>query len=326
MTSHRLAATGLTVGYDAEPVIADLDLALPESGITMIVGANGCGKSTLLRALARLLPARDGAVLLDGEPIHRMRTKQVARVIGLLPQAPIAPEGITVAELVDRGRTPHREWFGRRHGRDDEVVAEAIALTHLEPFVDRPIDSLSGGQRQRAWIAMALAQEPDILLLDEPTTYLDLAHQVELLELLVDLQRRRGTQIVVVMHELNLATRYADHLIAMRHGRVIAQGPPAEVVTDRLIADVFGLAAIVVPDPVAGTPMVVPLGSPRPVESAPAASGGEPSPPAESAPADSAPDGSASVESAPTGPAPTGPAPTGPAPVRKATSTEENAA
>lgn len=263
MTSHLLEASGLTVGYDAEPVISDLDLVLPPAGITMIVGANGCGKSTLLRALARLMKAREGAVLLDGEPIHRMPTKRVARIVGLLPQAPVAPDGITVAELVDRGRTPHREWLGRRGRHDDEVVADALALTRMGEFADRPVDALSGGQRQRAWVSMALAQEPDILLLDEPTTYLDLAHQVELLELLVSLERRRGTQIVVVMHELNLATRYADHLIAMRDGAIAAQGSPREVVTEELISEVFGLDAVIVPDPVAGTPMIVPRGTAR---------------------------------------------------------------
>ena len=269
MTSHLLVADRLTVGYDAEPVISGLDLVLPEAGITMIVGANGCGKSTLLRTLARLLKARSGEVLLDGEPIRGMHTKQVARIIGLLPQAPIAPDGITVAELVDRGRTPHREWLGRRNLHDDEVVAASLRLTHMDAFADRPVDSLSGGQRQRAWVAMALAQEPDILLLDEPTTYLDLAHQVELLELLVRLQRERGTQIVIVMHELNLATRYADHLIAMRQGDVVAQGVPGDIVTSELISEVFGLASVIVPDPVAGTPMVVPLGTPHPIDQAP---------------------------------------------------------
>ncbi|WP_053388238.1 ABC transporter ATP-binding protein [Leucobacter japonicus] len=269
MTSHLLAAKDLTVGYDGDPVITGLDLALPESGITMIVGANGCGKSTLLRTLARLLKARSGAVLLDGEPIQRLHTKQVARIIGLLPQAPIAPDGITVSELVDRGRTPHREWLGRRNQHDDEVVAEALALTHMDAFADRSVDALSGGQRQRAWVAMALAQEPDILLLDEPTTYLDLAHQVELLELLVTLQRTRGTQIVVVMHELNLATRYADHLIAMRHGEILAEGAPNEIVNEQLIAEVFGLASVIVPDPIAGTPMVVPVGAPHPIDPEP---------------------------------------------------------
>lgn len=267
-TPHTLNAAGLVVGYDADPVIDGLDLDLPTTGITMIVGGNGCGKSTLLRTLARLLRPRSGAVLLDGAPIAKLSTKQVARVVGLLPQAPIAPDGITVAELVDRGRTPHREWLGRRGQRDDLVVADALELTGMSEFAERGVDELSGGQRQRAWVAMALAQEPDILLLDEPTTYLDLAHQVELLELLVRLSRERGTQVVVVMHELNLATRYADHLIAMSSGAVVAQGAPGDVVTVELVREVFGLETVICPDPVAGTPMIVPLGSITPPSTA----------------------------------------------------------
>jgi iron complex transport system ATP-binding protein len=257
--THTLEARNLTVGYDADPVIDGLDLALPASGITMIVGGNGCGKSTLLRTLARLLKPRTGSVLLDGSAIAQLPTKEVARIVGLLPQAPVAPDGISVADLVDRGRTPHRGWLGGRDRRDDEVVADALHVTGMAEFAERTIDELSGGQRQRAWVAMALAQEPDILLLDEPTTYLDLAHQVELLQLLVRLSRERGTQVVVVMHELNLATRYADHLIAMRDGRVVAEGAPSDVVTVELLRDVFDLEAVVVPDPIAGTPMIVPV-------------------------------------------------------------------
>ncbi|SDL71183.1 ABC transporter ATP-binding protein [Microbacterium azadirachtae] len=257
--THTLEARNLTVGYDADPVIDGLDLALPASGITMIVGGNGCGKSTLLRTLARLLKPRTGSVLLDGSAIAQLPTKEVARIVGLLPQAPAAPDGISVADLVDRGRTPHRGWLGGRDRRDDEVVADALHVTGMAEFAERTIDELSGGQRQRAWVAMALAQEPDILLLDEPTTYLDLAHQVELLQLLVRLSRERGTQVVVVMHELNLATRYADHLIAMRDGRVVAEGAPGDVVTVELLRDVFDLEAVVVPDPIAGTPMIVPV-------------------------------------------------------------------
>lgn len=258
---HTLQTRGLVVGYDADPVIDGLDLELPTSGITMIVGGNGCGKSTLLRSLARLLKPRGGTVLLDGDPIARLGTKQVARMVGLLPQAPVAPDGITVAELVDRGRTPHREWFGRRGQRDDEVVADALELTGMAEFADRGVDELSGGQRQRAWVAMALAQEPDILLLDEPTTYLDLAHQVDLLELLITLARERGTQVVVVIHELNLATRYADHLIAMSKGAVVAQGRPDDIVTVDLVREVFGLETVICADPVVGAPMIVPLGA-----------------------------------------------------------------
>ncbi|WP_213451262.1 ABC transporter ATP-binding protein [Rhizomonospora bruguierae] len=257
-TAHTLTTQGLTVGYGGEPVIRDLDLELPTRGITMLVGANGCGKSTLLRTLARLQRPQAGTVLLDGRPIDRRAPREVARIIGLLPQAPIAPDGITVGELADRGRTPHRGWFGRRSTRDDEVVADALLVTGMTEFVDRPVDELSGGQRQRAWVAMALAQEPDILLLDEPTTYLDLAHQVELLELLVRLTLDRGTQVVVVIHELNLATRYADHLIAMKSGRIVAQGRPGDIVTPELVRAVFGLNAVVIPDPISNGPLIVP--------------------------------------------------------------------
>jgi iron complex transport system ATP-binding protein len=258
---HSLRAAGLTVGYTDDPVIEGLTVDLPSSGITMIVGGNGCGKSTLLRALARLLPPRAGAVLLDGKPIDELPTKQVARILGLLPQAPVAPDGITVAELVDRGRTPHRAWFGRRGQKDDDAVAEALTLTSMTDLADRPVDEMSGGQRQRAWIAMALAQETDLLLLDEPTTHLDLAHQVELLELLTELVRRRGTQIVVVMHELNLAARYGDYLIAMRGGAVVMHGAPGEVMTAEAIEEIFDLPCVIVPDPIVGTPMVVPRGA-----------------------------------------------------------------
>ena len=258
-SAHRLQAVDLTVGYDGAPVIDGLSLDLPTGGVTMIVGGNGCGKSTLLRTLARLLRPRGGTVLLDGEPIAKLPTKEVARIVGLLPQSPIAPDGITVADLVDRGRTPHRSWLHGRDRRDDEVVADALAVTGMAELADRPIDELSGGQRQRAWVAMALAQEPDVLLLDEPTTYLDLAHQVELLYLLVRLSRERGTQVVVVMHELNLATRYADHLVAMRDGRIVADGAPNDVVTVELLREVFDLEAVVMPDPVAGTPLIVPV-------------------------------------------------------------------
>ena len=259
MSSHTLEAKALTVGYDGDPVIDGLDLTLPGSGITMIVGGNGCGKSTLLRTLARLLKPRSGSVLLDGSAIAQLPTKEVARIVGLLPQAPVAPDGISVADLVDRGRTPHRGWLGGRDHRDDEVVTDALQVTGMTEFAERSIDELSGGQRQRAWVAMALAQEPDILLLDEPTTYLDLAHQVELLQLLVRLSRERGTQVVVVMHELNLATRYADHLVAMRDGRIVAEGAPGDVVTVELLRGVFDLEAVVIPDPIAGTPMIVPV-------------------------------------------------------------------
>ncbi len=256
----RLAASGLSLGYAERPVVHDLDLLIPDGRVTVIVGANACGKSTLLRGLARLLRPQSGAVLLDGEAIHRQPTRQVARVLGLLPQDPVAPEGVTVVDLVGRGRHPHHGAFRRWTGADEEAVAEALTLTDTLGLADRVVDELSGGQRQRVWIAMALAQGTDLLLLDEPTTYLDVAHQVEMLDLLAELNARRGTTIVMVLHDLNLAARYADHLVALRRGRVVAEGTPGEVVTEDVVREVFGLDNRVIDDPVSHTPLVVPVG------------------------------------------------------------------
>ncbi|MDU0327760.1 ABC transporter ATP-binding protein [Microbacterium sp. KSW2-21] len=261
MTANRtLSAEGLTLAYADRTIVDDLDLVLPAGRITAIVGANGCGKSTLLRALARLLPPKAGRVILDGKALHERPTKEVARILGLLPQSPIAPEGIAVADLVGRGRHPHQRALARWSARDYEVVAEALAATGISDLADRAVDELSGGQRQRVWIAMALAQETDILLLDEPTTFLDVAHQVDVLDLLTDLNRDRGTTTVMVLHDMNMAARYADHLVALRDGRVVAAGDPSAVMTSELIAEVFGLDALVVPDPVSGTPLVLPRG------------------------------------------------------------------
>ena len=260
MTGHDLRATGLTLGYDADDVVHDLDVAIPDGRITVIVGANACGKSTLLRGLARLLKPRRGSALLDGHSLHEMRSVDVARVLGLLPQTPVAPDGITVADLVGRGRYPHQGWFRQWSPDDDAAVAAALEATGTADLAARPLAELSGGQRQRVWIAMALAQQTDLLLLDEPTTYLDINHQVELLDLLTDLNRARGTTIVIVMHDLNLACRYADHVVVMKHGRIRAEGAPEDVVDADVVSDVFGLRCEVVPDPVCGTPMIVPRG------------------------------------------------------------------
>jgi len=259
-STHRLETQGLVLAYGDRPVVDDLSVAIPDGRITVIVGANGCGKSTLLRGMARLVSPVRGAVLLDGLSIHHTPSKEVARVLGLLPQAPVAPEGITVAELVGRGRYPHQGWFRHWGPADDEAVAHALAATGTTELADRRIEDMSGGQRQRVWIAMALAQETDLLLLDEPTTYLDLAHQIDVLDLLTDLNAERGTTIVLVMHDLNLACRYADHMIAMAGGAVAAQGRPADVVTRELVQLVFGLDSVVVEDPVSGTPTIVPIG------------------------------------------------------------------
>ncbi len=257
---HSLSAESLTLAYGDQTIVRGLDLQVPPGCITAVVGANGCGKSTLLRALARLISPKSGQVVLDGKALHTRPSKEIARTLGLLPQSPIAPEGIVVADLVGRGRHPHQKLLARFTEHDYRVVAQSLEATGVAEFADRSVDELSGGQRQRVWIAMALAQETDILLLDEPTTFLDVAHQIEVLDLLTDLNRERGTTIVMVLHDINLAARYADHLFAMRGGEVIAAGPPSEVVTGALIRDVFDLDALVVRDPVSGTPIVLPRG------------------------------------------------------------------
>ena len=256
--THDLRATDLTLGYADADIVSHLDVAVPPGRVTVIVGANGCGKSTLLRGLARLLKPRSGVVSLDGTSVHEQRSTDVARVIGLLPQSPVAPDGITVADLVGRGRYPHQGWFRRWSAEDDVAVADALEATGTADLAERRIQDLSGGQRQRVWVAMALAQDTDLLLLDEPTTFLDINHQVELLDLLTDLNRDHGKTVVMVLHDLNLAFRYADHVIAMKQGTIAVQGRPGEVVDATMVADVFGLACQVEIDPVSGTPMVVP--------------------------------------------------------------------
>jgi iron complex transport system ATP-binding protein len=256
--ASRLAARDLTLGYEDRTVVEGLDLDVPHGAVTVIVGPNACGKSTLLRALGRLLRPRGGAVLLDGTDLARIPTKRIARSVGLLPQTPVAPEAITVADLVARGRQPHQRWWQQWSPDDERAVTEAMRRTDVTELAERAVDELSGGQRQRVWIAMALAQETDLLLLDEPTTYLDIAHQVEVLDLVRQLNHDRGRTVVAVLHDLNQAARYADHLVAMRAGRIVAQGHPGEVVTEDLVREVFGLEAVVVPDPVTGSPLVVP--------------------------------------------------------------------
>lgn len=257
---HTFQTEHLSVGYNEKPVVKDLDISFFMGSITTIVGANACGKSTLLKALSRLLRPMSGHVLLDGEAIHSMTTKRLARKVGLLPQSPIAPEGISVADLVGRGRHPHQKAFSRWSQHDDEVVSEALRATNTLDLANRPVDELSGGQRQRVWIAMALAQETDILLLDEPTTYLDVTHQIEVLDLLTELNQARQTTIIMVLHDLNLAARYADTLIAMAQGSIIATGSPSEVLTEQMVKATFDLDSLVIPDPVTGRPLVIPMG------------------------------------------------------------------
>ncbi|MFI6141940.1 ABC transporter ATP-binding protein [Streptomyces griseus] len=259
-THHRLTAEGLTLGYGDRTVVDSLDLAVPPGRITVIVGANACGKSTLLRSMSRLLAPRAGRVVLDGKEVHRLPAKELARTLGLLPQSPVAPEGITVFDLVGRGRHPHQGIFSRWNEQDDAAVAAALEATHTEPLADRAVDELSGGQRQRVWIAMALAQQTDLLLLDEPTTFLDASHQIEVLDLLTDLNCSRGTTIVMVLHDLNLAARYADHLIALADGGLHASGTPAEVLTEETVRAVFDLDSRIIEDPVSGRPLMLPIG------------------------------------------------------------------
>ncbi|MER5301180.1 ABC transporter ATP-binding protein [Streptomyces lasiicapitis] len=255
----RLAAKGVTVGYGARTVIDDLDVTIPPGVITTIIGPNGCGKSTLLRTLTRLLRPTKGTVVLDGEDIVKLKTKDVAKKLGLLPQAPVAPEGLTVADLVARGRHPHQSWLRQWSSDDADVVERALAMTGVSDLADRPVDALSGGQRQRVWISMTLAQGTDLLLLDEPTTYLDLAHAVDVLDLVDDLHES-GCTVVMVLHDLNLATRYSDNLIVMAEGSVLAQGHPRDVITAELLHEAFGLRAKVIDDPVGDRPLIVPIG------------------------------------------------------------------
>jgi iron complex transport system ATP-binding protein len=255
----ELHADGVRLAYHDVTVVEALHLAIPPGKISVIVGANACGKSTVLRALARLLRPRAGTVYLDGRSIHALPTRQVARRLGILPQSPVAPDGLTVADLVGRGRAPHRTWWSPWSAADRDAVVEALRLTDLAGLAERPVDELSGGQRQRAWIAMAIAQGTPVLLLDEPTTYLDLAHQIDVLDLVVDLNRREHRTVVMVLHDLNQAGRYADQVFAMKSGSLVAQGTPHEVITAELVAKVFDVRCRVVPDPVSGTPLVIPV-------------------------------------------------------------------
>ncbi|MEV0763598.1 ABC transporter ATP-binding protein [Nocardia sp. NPDC050435] len=258
MTAH-LTTEGLALAYGNTAIVSDATVDFPTGQLTVIVGRNGCGKSTLLRGLARLIPPSAGAVLLDGTDIATRPARVVARRLGMLPQQPVAPDGVTVGELVGRGRHPHQRWFQQWSAADEAAVRTALTLTDTLDLVDRTVDQLSGGQKQRVWLAMAIAQEPEVMLLDEPTTFLDLAHQLDILDVLRNLLPRT---IIAVLHDLNLAARYADHLVAMKDGRVLTQGTPAEIVRPDLVADVFGVECAVIEDPMTGTPLVVPAARP----------------------------------------------------------------
>jgi iron complex transport system ATP-binding protein len=260
---HAMTVSQLSAGYGETEILRALDLEVPPGKITVIVGANASGKSTLLRTMSRLLTPSRGQVLLDGKSIHRTPTRELARKVGLLPQSPIAPEGITVDDLVRRGRHPHSTLFSRWTARDEEAVGHALIATRTADLAERSVDELSGGQRQRVWIAMALAQQTSVLLLDEPTTFLDINHQVEVLDLLVDLNRARGTTVAMVLHDLNLGARYADHLVALAEGRVHVSGPPERVLTEDNVQAVFGLQSRILTDPTSGRPIMLPIGRHR---------------------------------------------------------------
>ncbi|HYW19664.1 MAG TPA: ABC transporter ATP-binding protein [Nodularia sp. (in: cyanobacteria)] len=257
--AHQLSANNLTLGYDGVTIVKNLDLTIPQGKITALVGANGCGKSTLLRGLARLLKPHGGTVYLDAADLFKLSTKDVAKKLGILAQGPVAPEGLTVRDLVACGRFPYQNWLQQWTKEDERFVEIALETTRMKELAERELDTLSGGQRQRAWIAMALAQNTNILLLDEPTTFLDLAHQIEVLDLLWELNQNHGRTLVMVLHDLNQACRYADYLVAVKQGRVYTCGTPEEVMNKTTVQEVFGLDSQIVTDPVTGTPMCIPI-------------------------------------------------------------------
>ncbi|GGM49051.1 ABC transporter [Longimycelium tulufanense] len=257
--SSDLRAHDLTLAYQRRVVVEGLTLQIPRHSFTAVIGPNAGGKSTLLRALARVLKPRSGAVYLDAQLIDSMPTKEVARRLGLLPQTSTAPEGITVFDLVSRGRHPHQRLLRQWSTEDEAAVTDAMRATKVAELAERPVDELSGGQRQRVWLAMALAQQTPLLLLDEPTTFLDITHQVETLDLCAELHQQHGRTLVAVLHDLNLACRYATHLIAMADGEIVAEGPPADIVTADLVYRTFQLPCRVITDPESGTPLVLPL-------------------------------------------------------------------
>ncbi|CAG7631476.1 ABC transporter ATP-binding protein [Paenibacillus allorhizosphaerae] len=260
---QALETRNVSLNYGSGTIIERLSLSIPEHQITVFIGANGCGKSTLLRSMARLLKPSEGEIILDGKQISELSTKEVARKLSILPQGPIAPEGLTVFQLVKQGRYPYQHWLKQWSAEDERFVRQALQATKTMELADKPVDSLSGGQRQRAWIAMTLAQGTQTVLLDEPTTYLDMAHQIDILDLLFELNEKEQTTIVMVLHDLNLACRYAHHVVALKDKSVYAQGKPEEVINPELVRHVFGMECEVVPDPFFGTPLCIPKGKGR---------------------------------------------------------------
>jgi len=261
-----LKAHDLSVYYGENKILENLNLQIPEGKITVLVGANGCGKSTLLRTFARLIKPKAGQIFLEDDVIQKIPTKDIAKRLAILPQGPVAPEGLTVLQLIKQGRYPHQSWLKQWSNEDEKIVNKALEVTQMTDFVDRSVDALSGGQRQRAWIAMTLAQKTDLILLDEPTTYLDMAHQIEILDLLYDLNVEENRTVVMVLHDLNLACRYAHHIVAVRDKQIYAQGKPEEVVTMEMVQNVFRMNCTIIKDPIFGTPLCVPHGKGRIVE------------------------------------------------------------
>jgi len=258
-----LKTKALTLSYGDAIIIDDLDLTIPKGKITVFIGGNGCGKSTLLRSLARLLKPASGTVLLEGREINKLSTREVAKKLAILPQSPTSPEGLTVLQLVKQGRYPYQNWLKQWSEEDEEKVTFALTVTGMSEFAERHVDSLSGGQRQRAWIAMTLAQDTDIILLDEPTTYLDMTHQIDILDLLFELNEKEKRTIVMVLHDLNLACRYAHHIVAVQNKKIYAQGKPEDIITRQLVKDVFQMDCQVTNDPIFGTPLCIPYGRGR---------------------------------------------------------------
>ncbi len=260
MNSHHLTASKIASGYDRKVIIRDIDLEIPCNKISVIIGANACGKSTLLKTMSRLIKPKSGTISLDGKSIHELNPKLLAQQLGLLPQSPIIPEGITVGDLVSRGRFPYQGMLRGKNMDDYKAVEDALTMTGILDLADKNVDELSGGQRQRVWIAMALAQKTDILLLDEPTTFLDITHQVEILDLLTDLNHKYGTTIVMVLHDINLSARYADYIFAIENGTLLSKGKPKDIITRELIKKVFHMDCTIIDDPVSGSPLIVPIG------------------------------------------------------------------